>query len=105
MKSRPQHAAPASASPPVPEPPFAERVRTLLHVGRTGTLATHSRKRSGFPFASIMPYGLDAQGRPTFLISSMAMHTQNLMADGRASLLVAQPTAGDPLAAARLHMF
>jgi len=38
------------------------------------------------------------------LISSMAMHTQNLMADGRASLLVAQPTAGDPLAAARLTL-
>lgn len=75
MKSRPQHAAPPSASPPVPEPPFAERVRTLLHVGRTGTLATHSRKRTGFPFASIMPYGLDATGQPTFLISSMAMHT------------------------------
>jgi putative heme iron utilization protein len=34
----------------------------------------------------------------------MAMHTQNLMTDARASLLVAQPTAGDPLAAARLTL-
>jgi putative heme iron utilization protein len=99
---RPQHAAPASATPPVPEPPFAERVRTLLHVGRTGTLATQSRKRSGFPFASIMPYGLATDGRPTFLISSMAMHTQNLAGDPRASLLVAQPGwTDDPLAGAR----
>jgi putative heme iron utilization protein len=99
---RPQHAAPASSTPPVPEPPFAERVRTLLHVGRTGTLATHSRKCTGFPFASIMPYGLAAGGEPTFLISSMAMHTQNLAADPRASLLVAQPGwADDPLAGAR----
>jgi hypothetical protein len=102
VESRPQHAAPPSSTPPVPEPPFAERVRTLLHVGRTGTLATHSRKRSGFPFASIMPYGLDAQGRPTFLISTMAMHTQNLAGDARASLLVAQPGwTEDPLAGAR----
>jgi len=102
MKSRPQHAAPPSASPPVPEPPFAERVRTLLHLGRTGTLATHSRKHTGFPFASIMPYGLDATGRPTFLISSMAMHTQNLTANARASLVVAQPGwTDDPLAGAR----
>jgi len=74
----------------------------LLHVGRTGTLATHSRKRSGFPFASIMPYGLTEGGQPTFLISSMAMHTQNLAADPRASLLVAQPGwTEDPLAGAR----
>jgi putative heme iron utilization protein len=99
---RPQHAAPASPTPPVPEPPFAERVRTLLYVARTGTLATHSRKCSGFPFASIMPYGLTPGGEPTFLISSMAMHTQNLAADPRASLLVAQPGwADDPLAGAR----
>jgi hypothetical protein len=102
VESRPQHAAPAPATPSVPEPPFAERVRTLLHVGRTGTLATHSRKRSGFPFASIMPYGLDPEGRPTFLISTMAMHTQNLAGDARASLLVAQPGwTEDPLAGAR----
>ena len=99
---RPQHAAPASTTPPVPEPPFAERVRTLLHVARHGTLATHSRKRGGFPFASLMPYGLAADGRPTFLISTMAMHTQNLAADPRASLLVAQPGwTEDPLAGAR----
>ena len=102
MTSRPQHAAPASSTPPVPEPPFAERVRTLLHVARTGTLATHSRKRAGFPFASVMPYGLAAAGRPTFLISTMAMHTQNLAADPRASLLVQQPGwTQDPLAGAR----
>ncbi len=102
MESRPQHAAPASATPSVPEPPFAERVRTLLHVARTGTLATHSRKCRGFPFASVMPYGLDGDGRPTFLISTMAMHTQNLAGDARASLLVAQPGwTDDPLAGAR----
>ncbi len=77
-------------------------MRTLLHVARTGSLATHSRKRSGFPFASVMPYGLDAGGSPTFLISSMAMHTQNLTADPRASLLVAQPGwTEDPLAGSR----
>ncbi len=50
-----------------------------------------------------MPYGLDEQGRPIFLISTMAMHTQNLQADSRASLLVTQPDAsGDPLGASRV---
>src|SRR5207253_10813924 len=44
----------------------------------------------GHPFASVMPYALDGAGRPVVLISSMAMHTQNLQADPRASLLVTQ---------------
>lgn len=97
-----QHTAPPTSVAPVREPSFAERVRTLLHVGRTGTLATHSRKCSGFPFASVMPYGLDDAGHPTFLVSAMAMHTQNLSDDSRASLLVTQPAwTEDPLAGAR----
>ncbi len=50
-----------------------------------------------------MPYGLDARGRPIFLISTMAMHTQNLLTDSRASLLITQPDAsGDPLGASRV---
>src|SRR5712692_5205165 len=67
--------------PSVPEPTYAERARTLAHVGRVGTLATLSRRHPGHPFASVMPYALDSAGRPLFLISSMAMHTQNLQAD------------------------
>jgi heme oxygenase (biliverdin-IX-beta and delta-forming) len=102
-----QHAGPPRASdePVVPEPTFAERARTLVHQGRTGTLATLSRRHPGHPFASIMPYALDAEGRPLFLISSMAMHTQNLGEDARASLLVTQPgVAGDPLASGRVTL-
>jgi len=52
-----------------------------------------------------MPYGLDDHGRPTFLISTMAMHTQNLQSDPRASLLITQPDAsGDPLGASRITL-
>jgi len=52
-----------------------------------------------------MPYSLDEQGRPIFLISTMAMHTQNLQADPRASLLVTQNDAGaDPLGASRVTL-
>jgi putative heme iron utilization protein len=91
--------------PPIPEPSFAERARTLLHLGRVGSLSTLSRKRPGFPFGSLMPYALDGAGRPVFLISTMAMHTQNLQQDSRASLLVIQPEAsGDPLGAARVTL-
>ena len=74
-----------------------------MYLGRIGSLSTLSRKQPGFPFGSVMPYALDARGRPIFLISSMAMHTQNLQADARASLLVTQPDAsGDPLGASRV---
>jgi hypothetical protein len=87
----------------LPEPTYAERARTLLHLGRVGSLSTLSRKRPGFPFGSLMPYALDGAGRPLFLISNMAMHTQNLQQDARASLLVTQPEAeGDPLGAGRV---
>jgi putative heme iron utilization protein len=96
---------PASDQPAVPEPSFAERARTLMYLGRIGSLSTLSRKQPGFPFGSVMPYGLDDHGRPIFLISTMAMHTQNLQADPRASLLVSQDDGGgDPLGASRVTL-
>jgi len=91
--------------PPAPEPTYAERARTLVYLGRAGALSTLSVKHPGHPFGSLMPYALDESGRPSFLISSMAMHTQNLQADPRASLLVTQPGwSGDPLAAGRVTL-
>jgi len=86
----------------LPEPTHAERIRTLLSLVPVGTLSTLSRKYPGFPFGSLMPFALDAAGRPIFLISNMAMHTQNLKEDPRCSLFVGQVGAdGDPLGAAR----
>ena len=95
----------ASDQPAIPEPSFAERARTLAYLARIGSLSTLSRKQPGFPFGSVMPYALDQQGRPIFLISTMAMHTQNLHADPRAALLVTQDDAGgDPLGASRVTL-
>jgi putative heme iron utilization protein len=101
-----RHAGPSREpqAPGPPEPTYAERARTLVHVGDTGALATLSRQHPGHPFASVMPYATDDEGRPLFLISSMAMHTQNLVADPRASLLVTQPDASDPLASGRVTL-
>jgi putative heme iron utilization protein len=101
-----KHAATTPTDQPViPEPSFSERTRTLVYVGRIGSLSTVSRKRPGFPFGSVMPYGLDARGRPIFLISTMAMHTQNLQADPRASLLITQVDAtSDALGASRVTL-
>jgi putative heme iron utilization protein len=97
-----QHAYTGPLLPALPEPSHAERTRTLVSLASVATLSTLSRKHTGFPFGSLMPYALDAEGRPIFLISNMAMHTQNLKADPRASLFIAQAGAdGDPLGAAR----
>lgn len=97
-----QHASTAPASVQLPEPTYAERVRTLISLASVATLSTLSRKHTGFPFGSLMPYALDFAGRPIFLISNMAMHTQNLKADSRASLFLGQPNAEeDPLGTAR----
>ena len=88
-----------------PEPSQAERVRTLVYRSNTGTLSTLSEKHPGSPFGSLMPYGLDDAGRPLFLISTMAMHTHNLLRDPRASLFVSQTdSGGDPLDASRVTL-
>ena len=97
-----QHAYTGPALPQLPEPSYAERVRTLVSLHSVAALSTLSRRHEGFPFGSLMPYALDQQGRPVFLISNMAMHTQNLRTNPRASLFVGQATEdGDALGAAR----
>ena len=106
MSSSQQHnSGPDSEGPDVPEPSHAERAKTLVYLQQTGSLSTLSRKQPGWPFGSVMPYGVDVQGHPVFLISTMAMHTQNLLGDPRASLLVTPPESRiDPLGAARVTL-
>ena len=102
----PEHARPrAATAPAVPEPTYAERAKTLLYVSRVGTLSTVSQKVTDFPFGSVAPYGLDERGCPSFLISTMAMHTQNILGNDRASLLVTEANvAEDPLGAGRVTL-
>src|ERR1700727_3543659 len=94
-----------SDQPQAPEPSFPERAATVVYLGPIGSLSTISLKQPGFPFGSVMPYGLDERGRPILLISTMAMHTQNLHSDPRASLLVTQAAGNStPLRASRLTL-
>jgi heme iron utilization protein len=103
-----RHAGPGPGggpAAPTTEPSYAERARTLVHLARTGALSTLSRRHPGHPFGSVMPYAPDDQGAPLLLISAMAMHTQNLEADARASLLATQPGwTEDPLAGGRVTL-
>jgi heme iron utilization protein len=100
-----QHASRGPTAGGPPEPTLGERARTLVAIGRIGSLSTHSRKLAGYPFGSMMPYAADGKGRPVFFISSMAMHTQNLVEGPRSSLLITQPdVSGDPLGASRVTL-
>ena len=94
-------------SPPsaAPQPSYAERARKLVKLARAGMLSTVSRRHAGHPFGSVMPYALDERGTPLVLISAIAVHTQNLEADPRASLLVTPPDWSDnPLAGERVTL-
>jgi putative heme iron utilization protein len=81
------------------EPSHAEGARTLVETGLIGTLATQLADHGGGPFGSLTPYAVDGDGQPILLISRLAVHSRNLAADARASLLVAE--AGDDEALAR----
>ncbi len=67
---------------------FPQKARQLVSDRTAGVLATISLRHPGWPYPAMMPYALDAQGRPIFLISTLAAHTQDLLSDPRASLQV-----------------
>lgn len=77
--------------------------RRFLRSRRHGVLSTLSRRVSGYPFGSVVPYLLDHAARPVILISRLAEHTTNLEADPRVSLLVSDGR-DDVQAAARLTL-
>lgn len=68
--------------------PSLDTALHLLHGSSSGALATHSTQMPGYPFASALPFVPDEGHRPVFLLSALAEHTKNLVADSCASLLV-----------------
>ncbi len=75
--------------------------KELLRTTRAGALATND-PQSGFPLATLVNVATDIDGSPLLLLSGLSLHTRNLVADGRASLLLAPAGKGDPLAHPRL---
>jgi putative heme iron utilization protein len=66
----------------------ARAARRLLRSQPFGVLATHSLDVPGYPFGSITPYVLDRGGNPLILISTLAQHTKNIVANPHVSLTV-----------------
>ncbi len=77
--------------------------RCYLRAHRHGVLSTLSKKLTGYPFGSLVPFVLDHAAQPVLLISRLAEHTRNIAGDPRVSLLVHEPVA-DVQAAARLTL-
>jgi len=94
----------STAPAPVDKVGPAAAARRLVRGALKGALGTLER-HTGHPYASLVTVATDATGRPVVLISRLAVHTQNLVADARASLLFdGTSTTGDPLAGGRVTL-
>jgi hypothetical protein len=78
-------------------------VKKLLREGRSGALAT-LMLNNGDPYCSLVNVATDASGAPLMLLSTLAIHTKNLLADSRISLMLDERKAGDPLQGARVML-
>jgi putative heme iron utilization protein len=77
--------------------------RSLLRRSRQGALATLMR-RSGDPYCSLVNVASHCDGSPILLISRLALHTKNILADPRVSLMLDERAEGDPLEGARIML-
>ena len=77
--------------------------KKLLRESRSGALAT-LMPGSGDPYCSLVNVASSADGAPLLLISSLAVHTKNILADPRVSLMLDERKPGDPLEGARIML-
>lgn len=76
-------------------PPPALAVRNLMEQARFAHLCTimshmHHRRR-GYPFGSLVDFAADSLGHPIFSLSPLAIHTRNVLADPRCTLVIQIP--------------
>ncbi|KAL5699582.1 hypothetical protein ACHQM5_030463 [Ranunculus cassubicifolius] len=83
----------ATSAHGLPRPALA--VRNLMEQARFAHLCTvmsrmHHR-REGYPFGSLVDFAPDPMGHPIFSFSPLAIHTRNILADRRCTLVVQIP--------------
>jgi putative heme iron utilization protein len=81
----------------------ARAVKSLLRRSRQGALAT-LMPGSGDPYCSLVNVASHPDGSPVLLISRLALHTKNLLADARVSLMLDERVEGDPLEGSRVML-
>ncbi|KAK3035549.1 hypothetical protein RJ639_034754 [Escallonia herrerae] len=96
----------ATSAHGLPRPALA--VRNLMEQARFAHLCTvmsrmHHR-REGYPFGSLVDFAADPMGHPIFSFSPLAIHTRNLLADPRCTLVVQIP-GWSSLSNARVTIF
>ena len=77
--------------------------KKLTREARSGALAT-LMAGSGDPYCSLVNVAASADGSPLLLISRLAVHTRNVLADARVSLMLDERKPGDPLQGARVML-
>jgi putative heme iron utilization protein len=75
--------------------------KSLLRRSRQGALAT-LMPDGGDPYCSLVNVASLPEGAPILLISRLAVHTRNILADSRVSLMLDERVAGDPLEGSRI---
>jgi hypothetical protein len=88
-----------------PKPAFdaPSAAKRLMREARSGALAT-LMAASGDPYCSLVNVATAADGSPLLLISQLAVHTKNILADARVSLMLDERKEGDPLQGARVML-
>src|SRR5438876_10981867 len=88
---------------PTPDFDAARLARSLLRRSRQGALAT-LMAGSGDPYCSLVNVASHADGSPILLISRLALHTKNILADSRVSLMLDERTEDVPLEGSRIML-
>jgi hypothetical protein len=88
-----------------PTPDFnpSRLAKSLLRRSRQGALAT-LMAGTGDPYCSLVNVASAPDGSPILLISRLAVHTKNILADARVSLMLDERAPGDPLEDARIML-
>jgi putative heme iron utilization protein len=81
----------------------AVAAKKLMREGRSAALAT-LMPASGDPYCSLVNVATAADGTPLLLISRLAVHTKNILADPRVSVMIDERKPGDPLQGARVML-
>jgi heme iron utilization protein len=77
--------------------------KALLRQSRGGALAT-LMPSTGDPYCSLVNVATAPDGAPLMLLSRLALHTKNILADSRVSLMLDERKEGDPLEGARIML-
>ncbi len=79
-----------------------QEARELIRARDFGILSTLSVHLEGLPFGSVANYCLDADGHPLLLLSDIAQHTINALADKRSSLTILENSGNNVQSEARI---